>query len=554
MLLPVSSIGAYAHPFPNHPLLRSGPCWPERSTSPRVIAMCRPHSKSALSSAVACLAALTGCAAPRTQLAPVPKEAVVAEEEKQRELAIEDNQHQQERLDSVGLPIVRSGIALCPRDAGTRLSARFATAYQYEPTWRPAAMRVLGVGDTLTITSVTPGGAAAKAGLQLRDRILAVEGQRVATGAKSLKDFSERVTVAKESHPAEVTLTIERSGEAQQITIQPDRVCDYGNIMLQGEDLNAWADGTNIVVTSTMMRFADDHELQVVYAHEFAHNAMGHIQAKKKNSLFGALLGALGDIVMASRGINTGGYYTARGAAAGAMSFSQDFEREADYVGLYAMALAEIPLEPAPNFWRHFAQANPKSIGFAHTHPTTAERFVRMERAIAEINEKRARNLALRPEMKDAKDHQQAQEQDLALGYRSAKTEETPGATTAPEATRKQEPSLEAASVDSYQGYTAYTPANAPLSEPQAVQPTRPMPEPDSSDTRVQDQPPEPAVVPSVGYTRLPVGTNWIGDIRIKRYYPPGCAAQHEIREEQQVFFQTSEGAERSGFTRGRDC
>jgi hypothetical protein len=496
---------------------------------------------------------LTGCAAPRTQLAPVPKQAVVAEEEKQRELAVEDNQRQQERLDSLGLPILRTGTGLCAKHLGTRLSARFATAYQYETTWRSAATTTLGVGDTLTITSVVPGGAAAKAGLMRGDRVLAVEGQRVETGAKALKDFSEKVAAAKGKDPGEIALTIERSDETKQFTVQLDRVCDFSNIVLQSDALNAYADGTNIVVTSTMMRFANDYELEVVYAHEFAHNAMEHIQAKRKNSIFGALLGALGDIVMASRGINTGGYYTARGASIGAMTFSQDFEREADYVGLYAMALAELPLAPAPNFWRHFALANPKSIGFAYTHPTTAERFVRMERAIAEINEKRTRNLALRPEMRETEGHEEAAEPDLALGHVPASKEGTATHTTASAEVVNQEPKAETA-FDSSRAYTVYAPASTPSREPQAAQPTSPISRMDLSGSEVQEQPPEPAVVPSVGYTKLPVGTNWVGDARIKRYYPNGCAAQHEIPSEQQVFFQTAEGAERSGFTRSGDC
>jgi hypothetical protein len=150
------------------------------------------------------------------------------------------------------------------------------------------------------------------------------------------------------------------------------------------------------------MRFLSNDELRVVIAHEFAHNAMGHIKAKKKNSIFGAVLGALGDVFMASQGINTGGYYTSQGAKAGATVFSQDFEREADYVGLYALTLADLPLDPAPMFWRHMAQAEPKSIGFASTHPTTAERFVRMEQAITEIREKTASHQALLPSKKGA--------------------------------------------------------------------------------------------------------------------------------------------------------
>jgi hypothetical protein len=132
-----------------------------------------------------------------------------------------------------------------------------------------------------------------------------------------------------------------------------------------------------------MMRLLSNDELRVVIAHEFAHNALGHIKTEKKNSL---------------RGINTGGYYGSQGAKAGAMIFSQDLEREADYLGLYALTLADLSVDAAPSFWRHMAQADPKSIEFVHTHPPTVDRFVRMEQAIAEIRQKAASRQALLPD------------------------------------------------------------------------------------------------------------------------------------------------------------
>lgn len=59
---------------------------------------------------------------------------------------------------------------------------------------------------------------------------------------------------------------------------------------------------------------------------------------------------------------------------------------------------------------------------------------------------------------------------------------------------------------------------------------------------------------PVVGRTRLPVGTAYVGDARLKLYYPIGCAAQHAIPAEFQVFFQSSGGAERDGFKPSGDC
>jgi hypothetical protein len=57
-----------------------------------------------------------------------------------------------------------------------------------------------------------------------------------------------------------------------------------------------------------------------------------------------------------------------------------------------------------------------------------------------------------------------------------------------------------------------------------------------------------------VGYTKLPVGTNYVGDARLHVYYPLGCAAQHAIPADSQVFFQTAEGAMRDGFVPSGDC
>ena len=155
------------------------------------------------------------------------------------------------------------------------------------------------------------------------------------------------------------------------------------------------------VIPTAMMRFAArEDELAVVVAHEIAHNAMRHIDAKKKNATFGALLGAILDVAAATQGVNTGGEFTSQGAELGAMTFSQDFEREADHVGMYILARADHHTNTAADFWRRMAQESPGSIKFASSHPTTAERYLRLEQAAAEIEGKRAAGQPLLPELK----------------------------------------------------------------------------------------------------------------------------------------------------------
>ena len=343
------------------------------------------------------LLALGACVGPTTQLAPLPAGAVKAEQEKERDLVLQENEEQQARLDDIAYPILIMGAPLCPNDLRPRLGARFAILSNYESAMQPAAIRVFGLSDTLTVIGVTHGSPAARAGLRPGDHITAVGDDALRPGPRTLREFTELLAKHRKKGVTEFPLSLERKREARRTIIHLEEACDFGDVVIQSSELNAYADGENIYLTSTMMRFADDDELRVVIAHEFAHNAMGHLKARKQNSLFGGLLGALGDIALASRGVNTGGYYTSQGAKAGAMVFSQDFEREADYVGLYALTLADLSIAAAPAFWRHMAQADPKSIGFAHTHPTTAERFVRMEQAIAEIQQKVALKQPLQP-------------------------------------------------------------------------------------------------------------------------------------------------------------
>jgi predicted Zn-dependent protease len=196
-------------------------------------------------------------------------------------------------------------------------------------------------------------------------------------------------------------LTVKRGDSVSTVLIPMDTVCNYGVVVQKDDALNAFADGNTIYVTSAMMRFATEPaEIETVVAHEIAHNAMGHIDAKKRNAAVAGLFGVLLDVAAASQGVNTGGEYTKQMAALGAMTFSQDFEREADYVGLYIMARANEPVTSSANLWRRMATESPGSIKFASSHPTTVERYVRLEAAAAEIEQKRTTGEPLVPELK----------------------------------------------------------------------------------------------------------------------------------------------------------
>ena len=339
----------------------------------------------------------TGCVTTTTQLAPVDPALVRAEEARQKVLAVQTREEQQVRLEKVAWPILVAARDLC--EAKPRLGLRYGTIHGTHKDWRAAMQEVYSLGDTLSVLGVIPGSPADRAGLERGDRITAAGEFAATVGPDATRRFAEYLDKRADT-AGPLTFELLRAGERIALSITPELACPDALAIAEEGALNAFADGDAIYVTTAMMRFTEDDELAVIVGHELAHNAMGHIDAKRSNAIASGLLGLLADVALATQGVNTGGAYTSQFAQLGAMTFSQDFEREADYVGMYAMALAGLPLTNAPTFWRHMAIAHPGSIQLATSHPTTAERFVRLEQTIQGIERKRRQGLPLRPEMK----------------------------------------------------------------------------------------------------------------------------------------------------------
>lgn len=167
--------------------------------------------------------------------------------------------------------------------------------------------------------------------------------------------------------------------------------------------INAYADGKKVIITPEMMDYVQsDTQLAVILGHEYAHNMMRHVQSSQQNVAIGGILGALVDAAVKSQGYDSQGIFGQLGANAANLRYSSDFEREADYVGLYIMADAGFDIKNAPDIWRLLSLENQKSIYVESTHPTTSERFLSLHETIKEIHDKQAKNMPLIPNFKSA--------------------------------------------------------------------------------------------------------------------------------------------------------
>ena len=343
----------------------------------------------------ALIAALAACA-PVSKLPTVDSKLAEAEAEKQRELVIEQVLADQARLHRVAYPIVRQNVALCDERIRLGTGLMLINKYRFPEVYRSAAVRVANLSETLQVQAVAPGSPAAAAGLRPGDRLNKFNGETVATGETALKDFGETFREAAQTSfdkKQPLRLEIFRGAQKQEVSVTPVQQCDVPYQISQQSIVNAFADGTRIVIAKGMMRFAQlDDELAIVVGHEIAHNTMGHISKRQGNQAVGMIF----DIIAAGFGVNTGGVFSDIGGQA----FSQGFEAEADYVGLYLTARAGYDINQAPRFWRRMGVAHPSSIRTNHaaSHPGTPERFVALENTVKEILDKRAKGTVLLPE------------------------------------------------------------------------------------------------------------------------------------------------------------
>ncbi len=331
----------------------------------------------------------------------VSKAASEAEAEKQRELIIEDRIQQYQRLANIAFPILADSTELCGKETTFSLGAIWVNKYVFGDDFKTALTRTHGFGDTANLFVIANGSPLAGAGLGAGDRLVAINEWPIPSGKDAPVKARDRIA-SEAAKTGQLHLVVDTKQGRRDIAVMAMQMCDFRFGIAADDSVNALSDGENILITSGMMRFVqNDVELATVFGHEMAHNVMGHIDKKRGN----AVIGAIFDILFAGLGVNTQGAFSNMTGQA----YSQEFEAEADYVGLYLMARARIPIQDAPNFWRRMGVTHPGSVALATTHPTTPERFVALEQTVAEINGKIEAGVPLLPETAGQKKAQPAQ-------------------------------------------------------------------------------------------------------------------------------------------------
>jgi beta-barrel assembly-enhancing protease len=349
-----------------------------------------------------CSTVVAACAGPQLQ---VPKASPVAVElERQRQLGLVQDQRdieftnqveQWRRVYDVYSRLRTGGANLCKSDVAPFWGLWLTDLSVYPADQRDRAKRILNLDNNVSILAA--GGNAAVAGLRAGDTVRRIDGVTLSSQSR----LKTAVDVLQKAGMRPVEIEIGRDGKNFSTTFTPEPGCRYPLTIENKPELNAFATGNSITIYTEMLKLAsDDDELAYVLSHELAHNVLAHVDRKKTNASVGALVGALVDIgLLIGTGVNTQGALSQTGANVGVRAYSQEFEREADYMSLYFMVKAGFDATKAPDLQRKFGVVQPGSMqnNYASTHPSTHERAANLELAMQEVAGKVLRQEPLVP-------------------------------------------------------------------------------------------------------------------------------------------------------------
>ena len=340
---------------------------------------------------------LISCAQPQTQLPNYSTAITEKERDIQNQMFADSWLDTYLPFSTMGTDILFSASDLCAEDDRIfSLGMNLANEYSAHEDIRKEINKSLSLGSKLKVVSLGKSSPASKAGILVGDEILEIDGESLIHGEEAFKSYIEKID---RDHQKLYKVKILRGDKFKNIEIRTEQRCRFNFVIdLDNNTFNAFANGEYMVFSLRMAKWLiqDETGAAIVFAHELGHNANKHVADKMQNASTGALLGLLVGIY-----VGLPQDMMEMGQSIGANAYSIDYENEADYLSMYILAKSGYDLDNAVNFWRRFAVEVPNSIySVGGSHPSTAERYVRMESTIKEIKDKIKNNEKLIPKYK----------------------------------------------------------------------------------------------------------------------------------------------------------
>jgi Zn-dependent protease with chaperone function len=190
-------------------------------------------------------------------------------------------------------------------------------------------------------------------------------------------------------------------------TVGESPVCGWNLSYSDLQEYNAFAtEGNQVVVYHGIISDTDNNdELAFVVAHELGHHIADHINETRKRANTGALVSGLAMAALSHGSFGCSTYTCLNnvqqaaqlsmqaGGTLGALMFSVDQEKEADYLAARIMSLAGYDLAKSRNMMVKLGKkTKDKETGFFDSHPAGPERLASYDKTLEVVqNEKPSR-------------------------------------------------------------------------------------------------------------------------------------------------------------------
>lgn len=257
------------------------------------------------------------------------------------------------RVKGIAERIRLRGAELCAQDLAPVVGVVVTDVNELPWALHEPAHDRFGVDRHVRVLWVAPGFAADRAGIAPGDAIVSVNGVRMLD--------ADQFRAILPDGTAALSFLVDRDGELLRIAVDHDPGCASVVDVNIDSEINAWADGENVVVTTGFLRhFPDDDQLALVIGHELAHNRLDHVKSRN-------------------------GRYD---------------EADADYLGAYFAARAGYDVGDAEVVFvelgmLHFYASGPNA---RRSHPTSPARVLALRETVDEIEAKNLEGTALAPE------------------------------------------------------------------------------------------------------------------------------------------------------------
>lgn len=297
----------------------------------------------------------------------------------------------QDRLYRVAGPLMVNNAELCKDNARNLLGFTAKNKYSYSADLTSAAQSLLGLGEQLQVVGVLSGSGAAKAGLREGDRLISAEGQTIPSGPNAEREAAALLAPMVRDR-SNVSLNIARGNAPTTLSVPLTFACAFSIEVGNSDNMNAYSDGRNIMITHGMMNFArSDDELAYVLAKELAHSTLKHASRLRMN-------GAMSAVISNLRRVNPDPNAT-REAYSRIRPYPQDLDGAADALALYMLARAGYNIDNTAAFWERVTSRYPKSDSANYTalHPSTQHRINVINKTVREIRSKKTGRQPLQP-------------------------------------------------------------------------------------------------------------------------------------------------------------